>query len=275
MTVPPDPAPAHPPRRPLLTGGFWVMMVFCALCLLAAAAVVGLGPRLWAVRPASPAGPSPAAAPAAPLVYAPPATLAAGPAAPPDVGALAGRVAALETNEGRTMNAAASALAVSALAEAAAGPQPFASQLTAFSRLLPSSPDVIALAPLAQQGAPTREQLAASLNDLAGQVAIAARAPGRDADVGARLLYALSRVVSVRRVDPGASGVDAALARAQRRADDGDLAGALAAMDGLPASTRATLGPWRERATRRIEIDRRIAALRAQALNDLAAAPRP
>jgi hypothetical protein len=270
MTVPPDPAPARPPRRPLLTGGFWVMMVFCALCLLAAAAVVVLGPRLWAVRQAVQAAPAPAAAPATPLVYSPPAAIAAAPAAPPDVGALAGRVAALETNEGRTMNAAASALAVSSLAEAAAGPRPFAAQMTAFSRLLPSSPDVIALAPLAQQGAPTREQLAASLNDLAGQAAIAARAPGRDADVGSRLLYALSRIVSVRRIDAGASGVDAALARAQRLADDGDTAGALAAMEGLPPAARGALGPWREQASRRIEIDKRIAALRAQALNDLA-----
>ncbi len=88
----------------------------------------------------------------------------------------------------------------------------------------------------------------------------------------AQIGYAISRVVSIRRVDPGGTGPDAALARAQRRADAGDLEGAVLALDGLPAGAHERLETWRAGAQRRLDIDRHVAALRARALADLAAA---
>jgi hypothetical protein len=275
MTVTPDPAelaptrdPAAYARRPLLTGGFWVMMVFCALCLLAAAAVVVLGPRLAPVRRAASVATSPVAATAPP---SPPLQLAtdAGPVAPAD---LAGRVQRLEGSQTRALNAAAGALAASALSDAAAKPTPFTSDLTAVARVLPGSPDAMALAALAQQGAPTRSALAVQLADLGGEVSTAARAPGGNASFMDRALYAFARVVSVRRVDNHAVGADAVLARAERKADDGDLEGAVALLDTLPEPARARLAGWREKAVRRTEIDRHIAGLRAQAIANLAQA---
>jgi hypothetical protein len=87
----------------------------------------------------------------------------------------------------------------------------------------------------------------------------------------AQLTYALSRVVSVRRIDATGRGPDAVLAQAERRAGDGDLEGAVAVLDTLPPGARGGLAPWRDKAVRRIEIDGHIAGLRAQAAADLAA----
>ncbi len=274
MTDPAELAPTRDPaayvRRPLLTGGFWVMMVFCGLCLLAAAAVVVLGPRLAPVKRAAAVAAVPATA-AAPLAT-PSAAQLAPPLATPATADLAGRVQRLESTQARALSAASAAIAASALGEAAARPTPFTADLTAVARVLPASPDAMALAALAQQGAPTRAALATQLADLAGEVSTAARAPGKDASFMDRAFYAFSRVVSVRRVDAHATGADAILARAENAASDGNLEGAVALLDTLPDTARERLAPWREKAMRRIEIDRRVAALRAQAIANLAQA---
>ncbi len=89
-----------------------------------------------------------------------------------------------------------------------------------------------------------------------------------------QILYAVSRVIDIRRVDGTGGGADAAIARAQRQADAGDLAGAIAALDRLPPAAREPLAPWRAQAADRLAIDRHIAALRAAALADLAGAER-
>ena len=282
MTALPDPAelaptrdPAAYGRRPLLSRGFWAMIIFGAVCLLAAVAVVSIGPRLFGARrveapPASP-GAAPAAgsyAPIAPAALTPPPADAAQPA---QVAVLADRVQRLESNQARSLDAAAAALAAASLSDAASRPRPFTNDLAAFERLLPGSADARALAPLAVQGAPTRAALAAELADIAARVSVAAKAPGKDAGVMAQIVYAVSRVVNVRRVDAKGAGPDAALARAERLAADGDLEGAVASLDTLQTSARAALGDWRERAWRRIEIDRRVAGLRDQALADLTA----
>ncbi len=281
MTVLPDPVelssslgPSEPGRRPLLSGWFWLMLGFCALCLVASVAVVTLGPRMTAPRPAPAVALPPTPTPPAPLTYAPPApapvTTPVLPGA--DAAALSAQIQHLESDETRLLNAAAGALAAASLSDVAAQPRPFADDLAVYARLLPASPDIIALTPLAQQGAPTRAALATELNDIAAKVSVAAHAPAKDASVLSRLAYLFSRVVSVRRIDLEGGGSDAALARAERRAEEGDLEGAITVLDTLPAGARAALAPWREQAIRRIDIDRHIAGLRAQAVTDLAAA---
>ncbi len=282
MTAPPDSAELAPTRdpaaygsRPLMSRGFWMMIGFAVLCL-AAAAVVSLGPRFFAPRPIAATAGGPVAATAAPAYAPPPAALPApapaGAASPDRVTALEARVQRLESNQARDLDAAAAALAAAALSEAAAQSRPFLNELAAFQRLLPGSPDAQALAPLAAQGAPTRAALAGELADIAARVSVAAKAPARNAGFMAQLAYAVSRVVSVRRIDGAGAGPDAALARAQRLVGDGDLEGASAVLNGLPGATREALAGWRERARRRVEIDRRIAGLRAQAAADLSAA---
>jgi len=266
-------APSRDPgaygRRPVLNGVFWLMIAFCALCLLAAVSVWMLGPRLAPVRQAAHVSAATPALTAAPLPAAAPLTLPTQAAASPDLDT---RVQRLETDESRLAAAAAAALAAADLSDAAARPTPFAIELAAAQRLLPASPDAAALAPLAQEGAPTRAALATELSNLAGQAAAAAHEPGRNASFVDRMLWTFSRVVTLRRVDANAGGADAALAGAEQAADDGDLEGALTRLDRLPESARSALGSWREKAERRIEIDRRIAGIRAEATAELAAA---
>jgi len=188
-----------------------------------------------------------------------------------NVARLEGRVVALEAGQQRALDAAGAALAAATLADAAGGARPFAQELASLERVLPLSPEVRALARLAQDGAPTRAGLADDFETLAGRAAVAARDPGRNADFLARLRHALSSIVSIRKVGSTQGDTpDAILGRAQASLNEGDIEGALVALGHLPASAQTVLAPWRAAAERRVEIDRHIAAIRADALAGLA-----
>ena len=283
MTAPPDPAELAPTRDPraygrprMMSGGFWVMMAFCGLCLAAAVFVTLLGPRLFVAKnlgtsgPPTPAAPSPWKAPLP--TPAPSQVTASG-----DVSGLDNRLSRLEASQARALDAAAEALAATALSDAAAQPRPFAAELAAFQRVLPTSPDAIALQSLATRGAPSRAALASELADLASRASVAAKAPGKDAGFMAHIAYAVSRVVNIRRVNAVGTGPDATIAAAQTKAAEGDLEGALEHLRPLPPEALTSLQGWMDKARQRIAIDRAIAGLRAQAVSDLAAArpPRP
>ena len=73
MSAAPGPADPNPPRDPddgppprVLSGAFWVMMLFCVLCLISAMVVGFVVPRLFVVRTANAAAPV-----SAPLAGAP------------------------------------------------------------------------------------------------------------------------------------------------------------------------------------------------------------
>ena len=284
MTAPPDTPEVAQPKdpddyrpRPLLGATLWAMIAFAVLCVLAGVAIANFGPRWMAARvaPSSPAAPPPSAEPVtppAPSMAATPAALApsAGEASP-DVERLGLRVARLEAPPAHASQAAAAALAASVVVEASQGAAPFGEELASFRAIAPPSPELQALERLAQAGAPSRIALAASFPDYAARAASAAHAPGEKAGLGDRIVYALSRSVSLRRVgDVPGDGVDALLARADREVEDGDLDRALRTLDRLPPNAREAIAPWRGRAERRAEIDRNAQALRARALQALA-----
>jgi hypothetical protein len=110
------------------------------------------------------------------------------------------------------------------------------------------------------------------LDEIATRLAVEARAPGPKASLPARLSYALSRLVSIRRLDPNGNGPDALVAQAQNAADAGDIDVALSLVSRLPPMADDSLSAWRDGARRRIAIDQAIGALQAQAISDLAAA---
>ncbi len=183
---------------------------------------------------------------------------------------LEGRVAVLETGQQRALDAAGAALAAATLADAARTSRPFAEELAGLERVLPLSTDLRALSRLAQDGAPTRAGLADEFETLAARTAVAAHDPGRNADFLARLRHALSSIVSIRQVGPTQGGApDAILASAQKLLNEGDVEGALRVLESLPPSAQSVLAPWRAAAERRVEIDRHIAAIRADALAGL------
>jgi hypothetical protein len=264
----------------MLGVGFWAAIAFGVLCVLAGAALASFGPRLLAERLVPVAAPAPAAtlqqpSPTAALPAVPAPVASGEPDGSPAMADLNMRVAALEAQEARTAQAAGAALAAAAVVEASQGSGPFADQLGGLIAVAPASPELAALTRLAETGAPSRAAVAASFADYAARAASAARAPGEGAGFGDQINYAFSRVVSLRRVGlvPG-NGVDAILARAERQVEDGDLDHALATLDRLPGRSRDAMAAWRERAARRAEIDRNAAAVRARALQSLAAASR-
>jgi hypothetical protein len=278
ISAPKDPAEYRP--KPLLGATFWAMMVLMLLCVLAGVGIANFGPQLFAPKTApakTTTVETPAAEPAAATTPVAPAPAALAPAAAPsaDMTRLSARVATLEAQQSHASQAAAAALAASAVVEASQGTGPFADELSSLRAISPPSPELQALARLAQTGAPSRTALAATYADSAARAASAARAPTGKARIGQRIVYELSRVVTLRRVgDPGGDSVDALLARAERQIDDGDLDRGLRTLDRLPPGARDAMAPWRAGAERRADIDRNAESLRARALQTLASQAR-
>ena len=169
-------------RRRGLPLGFWAMLAFAVLCVLAGVAVDRLGPKLFPVRnppPAPAQSSSPASLGAADTGELAPAAAAAPTAAstapPQALASLTTRLDRLESGDERLREAAAEALAAADLAQAAQTSRPFADQVEALRPLLPQSSALRALSLYAQTGAPSRAQLASTLDDIADHVVVAAQ----------------------------------------------------------------------------------------------------
>jgi hypothetical protein len=272
----PDPPrdPAQYRTRSLMGPSFWAVTAFGVLCVLAGVGVAVLGPRLLPAEPPSRAAPIAPAAPARPVagaatVVVPPEVLRESVS---EIERLNARIETLEAEETRASHAAMAALAATVLVEAARGSRPFTAELEALRAQAPDTPELDALVRLAGLGAPSRAALAVSFPPYAARAVSAGRAPHDDEGLEARISYAISRVISLRRVgDVPGQGVQALIAQAERNIGDGDVDAALKALDQLPVSAREAMAPWRERAERRAEIDRQITALRERALNELTA----
>ena len=195
---------------------------------------------------------------------------------PPALAGLSARLDRLEAGDERLREAAAEALAAADLAQAAQTSRPFADQVDALRPLLPQSAALRALAGYAQTGAPSRAQLAIQLGAIADHVVVAAQEPAKDSGAFAHLTHVLAAVFTVRRVDRlTGDDPDAILARAQARADDGDLEGAVRALDQLSPAGRDAAAAWAAQAARRIAIDSLAASFRADAERDLGATAPP
>jgi hypothetical protein len=291
MTSAPDPSPSagldlprdpaeYAVRRRGPGAAVWGFVAFGVLCVLAGAAVDRFTSQWLAAKPVAPSASSGAAASVPAADAQTPGALRDGPAPAPVAGpskvetaALGSRLDRLAADQRRTAQAAGEALAAVDLSDAARASSPFADQLTALDRLLPDTADRRALQILARSGAPSRSALAAEFAGLADRAAVASRRAPQGASLLSRAAHMLEAVFTVRRVDRlTGDDPDAVLARAQRRADDGDLEGALKDLDALPPSGRDAVAGWRARAGRRVEIDRLVAAIRADAARDLAEA---
>lgn len=273
LAAPRDPADYRRPRgRGLRLGG---VLAFGAVCMIGGGALATLAPKLLAGRPAARlwVEPAPAPAPPAPAVAGPAPTPA--PAVEPaassaDLARLNARLAALESQENRTSQAAVSALAAAAVVEAAQSSRPFPEELAALRAAAPAAPELAALTRLAETGVPSRAALAASFPDYAARAIAANHKPAEGASFGDRVVYALFQIVSLRRVGEAAGqGVDGQIAAAERLVEDGDIDAALRHLDKLSPAAQAALSPWRARAERRAEVDRLAAAIRGRALRDL------
>ena len=288
MTAAPEPDDILPPRdpsaySPLRRSGVQVSAVI-ALCVICV--ILGFAGAQFAQTFGQPQ-PAPAPTPLADIEAVPPD--APGLAGPPpgaqpttqdvpaadlasdsDLTALESRVAELEDAQQRMLSAASASLAAAALAEAAQTSRPFDGEMAALERTHPLTTDLRALRPLSETGVPSRAALAADFTNAAAQAARAARIPGETAGVWDQLLYALSAVVTLRRVGSvTGDSPDAVLSLAERQVGEGDLDGALTTLRRLPPPALEALAPWRVRAQQRVTVDRTLSAIRAEALADL------
>ncbi len=266
--LPRDPAEYRPRRTFGL--GFLAALLLCFVLTMAGLGVFYYGPKLLPPKPSA----APMPRPLAPRSAEPDATLTPVPATaaaePDDLARLQARIADLESQGQRSTQAAAAALAAASVIEASRASRPFVHEVEALRQASPNLPELAALMRLAETGAPSRAALAASFPDYAARAAVRARKPRDDAGFGDRIVYAVSKVVQMRRVDDleGESS-DALIARAELALEDGDVATALRLLARLPPGAQMALEPWRSGAERRAEIDREAAALRTRAMQAL------
>lgn len=265
-------APEPPPSpKPLLGVGFWALIAFGVLCVLAGVGVTFLAPRLAPAKPEPPAHQT--AAPTRRVIQ----PLPAAPAPPPpdeaaasaEVARLSARISDLETRGSRANHAAAMALAAAALVETAQSSRPFADELADLRAEAPDLNELAALDRLAQTGAPSRVVLATSFPEFAARAIRRARKPPEDARLLDRIAYGAARFVTVRQLD-APSGPDSDISGAERALQEGDVAGALKRLERLPPAAQEALAPWRAGAQQRADIDRAVAALRLHAQREAA-----
>lgn len=192
-----------------------------------------------------------------------------------DLTAVNDRLDRIEAAQARTARAASAAVAAAALADAAQTSRPFLNELVTLERLTPDATDLAGLRALAETGAPTLAALAAEFPEVADRAAAASRTAATDTSLLSRIGDALAALITVRRTgDLSGNSPDAILARAERRVAQGDIEAALNILKALPSGGQRATADWRERAKRRVEIERRIGALRTTALRNLAEAER-
>lgn len=174
--------------------------------------------------------------------------------------------------------AALAAIKVSLLANrlrnAAERGQPYRDVLTVLEGTAQDDPVLsglaIRLAPSADAGVATRDELQLAFPDTA--VAILDNAPAdAENDIVDEILDRARRVVRVRRVgtDVPANTVDGRIARAERRLNGGDVAGAVAVLEEFEGSAREAAEPWLERARAHVELQSALESLDAHVLTRL------
>jgi len=162
------------------------------------------------------------------------------------------------------------ALAASQLRSAISTGQPFADQLAVLSAAGGDDTTVAAildrLEPLAVDGVATLDELRRGLSARAAAISNAGHAVDGD-DWTSQAINSIQSLVTVRRVDDADIGtVDGALAAAESRLADGDLAGAVAAVSALEDAARDAASPWLVDAEARLAAEAALADLQAHAI---------
>lgn len=159
--------------------------------------------------------------------------------------------------------AARASYAVVAASEAARSSGPFEQAYGALAALLPNDPNVAALEPLSRTGAPTRTELRDRFDRLDNEIIRAARQSQAGAGFWGRIQAALAQWIVVRRADSGDTP-EGIVARAETYIAADRFEDAVQELNRLPTAPKRAAQDWINDASRRIEIDRRIAAIRQE-----------
>jgi hypothetical protein len=177
-----------------------------------------------------------------------------------EVSALVAEVRRLQ-EELPAVAAEARSAAVAARASYASGP--FEQAHSALAALLPNDPNVAALAPLARTGAPTRTELRDRFARLDNEIIRAANQAQAGAGFWGRIQAMLAQWIVIRRAG-GGDTPEGMVERAEQYLAADRLDDAIEELNRLPPAPKRVAQPWINDAARRLEIDRRIAAIRQE-----------
>ncbi|MBC7770415.1 MAG: hypothetical protein H7124_16670, partial [Phycisphaerales bacterium] len=159
--------------------------------------------------------------------------------------------------------AARASYAIVAASEASRSSGPFEQAHAQLAALLPGDANVAALEPLSRTGAPTRSELQDRFERLDNEIIRAARQSQAGAGFWGRIQAALAQWIVVRRADAGDTP-EGIVERAEQALAGDRLDLAIQELNSLPAQPKRAAQDWINDAQRRLEIDRRIAAIRQE-----------
>jgi hypothetical protein len=159
--------------------------------------------------------------------------------------------------------AARASYAVVAASEASRTSGPFLQAHQALAALLPEDENVAALEPLARTGAPTRTELREQFARLDNEIIRASQQSRAGAGFWGRIQAALSQWIVIRRAGTGDTP-EGIVERAERALAGDRIEEAIAELNRLPDAPKRTAQQWINDASRRAEIDTRIAAIRQE-----------
>lgn len=186
---------------------------------------------------------------------------------------------------GRDLEAAAMLLALTQLREAADRETPFTEDLALLRQVAQGADPALAasvdkLAPYAATGILSPEGLRRELLATAGDI-IAAKARGENVSIKDKILTRLRALFTIRKdgMPMGAGDDRALIGLAAAQLDKGDVAGAIATMDGLQGPAAQAAQPWQEKAQATLtarRIDSQLATgLMTRIKGALSGAPQP
>lgn len=164
------------------------------------------------------------------------------------------RLAEVERLAKAERNVDAAALAALKLGDALNAGRPYKAELALFANTPGIEAEVKTLMARAETGVPSRATL---IERFPAAAAAASRNADRGDDLLSQAVAKLKGLVQIRRVSPG-DDLDGKLARAELLLKSGDLAGALAALDGLPEGAVQALASWRADAQARLDAERAL-----------------
>ncbi|ESQ75970.1 COG4223 family protein [Asticcacaulis sp. AC402] len=166
---------------------------------------------------------------------------------------ISARLDRVEANQRALARAAAAANAAAALQQAARNDGPFLAQLGVVERSIDDPALIALLRPHAEKGVPSEVSLAIEFPQYAAKAHIAAASAANKNGVLERIGQMLN--ISVRRTDGEDQGPDGLLHSAESRLNAGDLRGAVAFVNRLPAPAQPSLKPWLDKAQARLSVD--------------------
>jgi hypothetical protein len=159
--------------------------------------------------------------------------------------------------------AARAAYAVAAATDASRSSGPFPQAYASLQAVLPDDPNVLALAPLSVKGAPTRSELRDEFDKINLEIVRAARAADAGGGLWGQIQAFLAQFIVIRQTG-GGDTPSTIVDRARQRLSADDLGGAVSELSRLKGAASRVAEPWLADARLRLEIDARLAAIRAQ-----------